>query len=134
MIFYGGSRRNAGTRIVVTIGAIGVFLRWEFGIKAPLAKRQAWEGTLVETQQSRRWWKGLKHSFDSEHEYYNYYWVVKCTDGKTRTAEVPWGFSTIVKPGDPILKVKGKRWPELNTLQAIRDREIKQEVLDTVFK
>jgi hypothetical protein len=127
-------RVPTGIRILIVIVAIGGWIIWEFGVKASMAKSQAWEGTLKETLKERRWLSGLKKPSKPDYLYYNYYWVVTCSDGQTRTVQVPSHLTTNARTGDPIRKVLGKRWPELATMEADSDRKIKEQYIGDLIK
>jgi hypothetical protein len=124
-------RRSIGALIAVAV--VGTVLVWEFGIKAHRAKSEAWEGVITDTYRTRRWWRGFRRWDKPAYRYYNYYWVVETDNGLSLPVEVPWHLWKQGESGNPVRKIRGERWPRLATPQAERDREVKQQVLDTIL-
>ncbi len=127
--------KNPLVQAILALLILGAVLGLKFAIMASIAERQAWEGKITDTYKKRDWLRGLKKWRDMRREYlyYDYYWEVKCADGQTRQVEVPhhsWGKADV---GDPVRKVRGERWPRLETTEAEQEREMKQRVLRSLF-
>lgn len=126
-----GSRKTLSIGLVVLMALAG--LVYEFGIKSAIAKKQEWQGTITELTRKRDWIKGFQKPGRAEYHYYDHYWIVKCDDGREIEVEVlhtRWGEANI---GDPVRKVRGERWPELVSEEAMKVREEKKKALDIMF-
>jgi len=113
--------------LVLILAALG----WEFGIKASRTKAQVWEGVITRTYKQRDWLRGLRKFNKPAYYYYDYYWEVKCADGRVRKAEVPHGTWQSGKAGLPVKKIAGRRYPVIDTPEAEQQRAIKQQVIDS---
>ncbi len=122
-----GRPAKAGLAVVVVAGVLG----WEFGIKPTLAKRQAYDGTILEKVKDWNWLSfGRRHS--RGHRRWDYSWRIECSDGQEREIEVPYHLWRRAKQGDPIRKLEGERWPQIDTAQARQRQEDRQKVFDVM--
>jgi len=124
--------QNRAVRILVPVAVIAIAVGW-FVAKGAWAKRQAYEGTIVQTYKQRDWLRGFRKPTRSAHHYYDYFWQVRCGDGTIRNAEVTYGQWSSGKAGDPVKKVAGQRWPQIDTPEAERAREVRDQVLDSAI-
>jgi len=100
------SKLNFGLIVIIfaSLLVIGPIF-WKYVIRPPLARNEAWSGTLLERSEKRR-------GGNYRHTLY-YLWKVKCDDGKTRTVDVDNMLWLSADPGDRVEKRKGERYPRL---------------------
>ena len=120
--------------IVVAIVAVFVFGIWDFYIVPSRQKKQEYKGVITETHKSRKWFRGRRNRMTSAgHRNYKYYWRIKTDDGDTIDAEVLFTQWKKGKEGMPVKKMKGIRWPIINTREAFEKMQDDQRALDMVF-
>ena len=120
--------------IVVAIVAVFVFGIWDFYIVPSRQKGQEYTGTITETHKSRKWFRGRgSRMTGNQYRNFTYYWRIKTDDGDTIDAEVPFHSWNRGKAGTPVKKMKGYRWPVVNTREAEEARKNKKKALDMVF-
>lgn len=125
------SRNFLGLVVLVAIGAV---FGWEFW-QASQAKKETWEGKIVETYRTRRWWRGFMKPMETQsYRYYNHYWRITLTGGAVVSVKVPWSSWDDAKPGDPVRKRFGQRYPELATPQADAQRQARDEALGQLLR
>jgi len=105
-------------RGALVLAVLGGFALWEFGIKGPRMEAEAYSGTVVEKSRSRNWWRGLRQPGEPAYRYYTYSLTLRLESGGTREVKVPHSLYTRANPGDAIRKLKGERWPKLDTAAA----------------
>lgn len=120
--------------LIVAVAAFLLFGIWDFVIVPARQKSRVYTGNITETYKKRKWWKGANDPFGgSRYRNYTYYWRIECDDGDEISAEVPFYQWKDGKDGLPVKKIKGHRWPQINTREAVRTREDTQKALDFVF-
>jgi len=115
-------------RVAVPVIVIAIAVGWFF-VKNELAKREVYEGTILQTYKQRDWLRGFRKHTRSTHRYYDYYWQIRCPDGAVRNVEVTYGQWSSGKAGDPVKKAAGQRWPYIDTPEAARAREVRDEAV-----
>lgn len=111
-LFEGKESRFAGVILVIVIICISAIVS-EY--QANVARKEKWEGRIVDTIQERKWmsWRRrLLFSALDPGANYNYYWKVECTDGKTRKVEVTPDLYEQGIPGVKVVKRLGIRYPD----------------------
>lgn len=108
-LFTGKAGRSA-------IAAVAIFaaIAW-IGAEDMIARRDTWNGTIVEVDKRRKWWKGHIKPLDRKtYLYYNHYWEIREADGKVRMVKVPHTAWQKGEPGKKVVKIKGERWPKIH--------------------
>ena len=119
-------------KIWTTFAVIAVILGvawWELLHVPAMARQETWEGTLVEKEESRKWWRGFRRAGERKHLYYTYYWHIERPSGETFRVEVSHALYRRGEAGAPIRKYQGDRWPTIET-QAEADR---QKTIDHLY-
>ena len=115
--------------------AIVVFAGYEFGYKAARARNQEYEGQIAQKIRKRLWWKGFKRPLEGgQYRYYDHFWQVQCDDGAAIEVEVShalWNRSNI---GDPVRKIRGDRWPFIDTPEAAQHRQMSDQIIGDVIQ
>ncbi|MFO7976532.1 MAG: hypothetical protein R6V12_18075 [Candidatus Hydrogenedentota bacterium] len=115
--------------------AIVLFVGYEFGYKATRAKNQEWEGQIAQKTRKRLWRKGFKKPLEgAQHRYYDHFWNVQCKDGTSIEIEVPYTLWNRSNVGDPVRKIKGDRWPFIDTPEATEQRRLSDQVIGDVIQ
>lgn len=114
---------NSAVRVGIIVVALGGFLVYEFGIKAPRQRARVYEGTVVEVYRDRDETKGIKQPGEPGYRYYTHYWKIETNGGKTLDVEVPHGMWRRAEADDPVKKVEGERYPMLMTEKAADRRK-----------
>jgi len=110
-------RVNFATRLSLVILAIAGTIGWVAG-QDWRARRQQWDGTVLESYRTRCWLRGPMKPMQPEYRYYNHYWKIRTKEGKTidvAILQTVWGEA---KPGDAVHKKLGERWPQLDSPHA----------------
>ncbi len=118
--------RKDGTigSILVATAIYGGFVGYRNLVEIPRMKAQAYNGRISEAQRERDWFVSQKYGGDL----YDYYWEVRCSDGKTRRIEVPPKLWKQGKVGDPVRKRKGQVDPVLLTSKKRQHRNFVEQV------
>ncbi|HPQ40214.1 MAG TPA: hypothetical protein PLV45_07545 [bacterium] len=120
--------------LIVAVVAVVIFGTWDFFIVPARQKSQVYRGTIAETYKKRKWWRGADDPFGgSKYRNYTYYWRIECDHGDDVAAEVPFHQWKDGEEGLPVKKVKGQRWPLIDTREAAEARQDRQKALDFVF-
>ncbi len=129
---HGNRLTNTLLVVVVVVVTIGGFLTWE-GYKGRQAREQAYEGTLVEKERARKWWRGFRQPGEMEYRYYNHYWIIETSGGERLRVEVPHTRYGRTDVGVPVRKDEGERYPVVDTPEAQRGRELSEEIEGQVW-
>ncbi|HEO70453.1 MAG TPA: hypothetical protein ENN80_04265 [Candidatus Hydrogenedentes bacterium] len=119
---------------ITVVGALAAFVGWEFVVKANIEKGRAYRGVIEETYRKRAWLRSRRTQGFTRQPSYDYYWKVRCDDGEVRNIELPHGRWNEGQVGDPVVKVKGERWPYVDTEEAAELRALRREVLDAAIQ
>jgi len=120
--------------VIVAVAAVVIFGLWELVIVPSNQKGDVYEGTIVETYKKRKWWRLMDDPMDTaRYRNFYYFWRVETADGEEISAEVPWFKWKKGESGDPVKKIKGERWPVINTEEAAAARKDKHKALDMIF-
>jgi hypothetical protein len=79
-------------------------LLWKYVIGPPIARRQSWEGTLIEK---------YTKTHGGRFKWYSYHWRVECDDGRIRNPDVDHLLWVSADVGSRLRKTKGERYPRV---------------------
>ncbi len=127
-------KRSRPIQVALIIGAILIVSVWELGIVPAMEKGKTYTGDIVDLSKHRKWWKGFKKPMSSSgYRYYNYTWVIACDNGDEIEVEIPHFKWKKGEAGLPVKKVKGQRYPVVDTQAAEAQRHDSKKALDMVF-
>ena len=97
------TRRSLLTMGVVVLAGFLVLepYLYTYVIWPPLARRQAWQGTITQGRERQYGPYGM----------HTYHWRVQCDDGAVRWADVSYVLYVSVRPGTVVRKEQGERYP-----------------------
>ena len=113
---------------LIALIAICATFGWDFW-QASEAKKEVWEGKIVEAYRTRRWWRGFMGPLESKpYRFYSYYWRIELSTGATITVKLPWSDWGEGKAGDFVRKRYGQRYPHVAATKADSQRRGRDEV------
>jgi len=120
------NRKTLGTAGVILALVIGTAV---FFVNDSYQRKQAYQGVVEEAYKTRNWLSGMKKRHRPAYRYYKHYWRVRDEAGNLRTVRVHHGLWPKGKPGTPVKKVAGERYPKIDTPEAEEHRQIKDQII-----
>ncbi len=126
------------SHLLVVVSITAAIIIWNAVIIPVQQRKQEYTGTITELSRQWRWWQGRNDYRSTTHHRYNHYWHIEGDDGEEYRIKLGYHRWKEGKPGLPVKKESGERWPVIDTPeyreQQQKREETKRYLLDQLFR